>query len=97
MKETAIPGLRMLLAALAGAGCYYLATQLAWAMTLPGSKISLFFPPHAILVSILLLVPYRRWWAFVLAAVTAHFIATQQAGWPAGLGFLRPVSLAQTF
>jgi PAS domain S-box-containing protein len=79
-------GLRLLLASLAGACCYYLATQVAWAMTLPDSKISLFFPPHAILVSILLLVPYRRWWAFVSAAVTAHFIATQQAGWPLGFG-----------
>ena len=83
---TAVSGLRMLLAAVAGAACYYFATQIAWAMTLPDSKISLFFPPHAILVSILLLVPYRRWWAFVLAAVTAHFFATQQAGWPVGFG-----------
>ena len=79
-------GLHMLLGALAGGACYYLATQLAWTLTLPDSKVSLFFPPHAILVSILLLVPYRRWWAFVLAAVSAHFFATQQAGWPGGFG-----------
>jgi len=72
----------MLLGALAGGACYYLATQIAWALTLPDSKVSLFFPPHAILVSILLLVPYRRWWAFVLAALSAHFFATQHAGWP---------------
>ena len=84
--ESAASGLRVLLGALAGGACYYLATQIAWALTLPGSKISLFFPPHAILVSILLLVPYRRWWAFVLAAVSAHFFATQQAGWPVGFG-----------
>jgi integral membrane sensor domain MASE1 len=78
--------LRTLAAALAGGACYYFATQLAWALTLPDTKVSLFFPPHAILVSILLLVPYRRWWAFVLAAVSAHFFATQQAGWPVGFG-----------
>jgi signal transduction histidine kinase len=78
--------MRTLAAALAGGACYYLATQLAWALTLPDSKVSLFFPPHAILVAILLLVPYRRWWAFVLAAVSAHFFATQQAGWPVGFG-----------
>src|SRR6188508_2236714 len=76
--ESAVSVLRTLLLALTGAACYYLATQIAWAMTLPDSKVSLFFPPHAILVSILLLVPYRRWWAFVLAALSAHFLATQQ-------------------
>ena len=30
----------------------------------------------------LLLVPTRHWWAYVLAAVSAHFLATQQAQWP---------------
>ena len=34
------------------------------------------------LVSILLLVPTRHWWAYVLAAASAHFLATQQAHWP---------------
>ena len=31
---------------------------------------------------VLLLVPTRHWWAYVLAAVSAHFLATQQAHWP---------------
>ena len=67
---------------LAGAACYYVATQIAWALTFPDSKVSLFFPPHAVLLSILLLVPTRHWWAYVLAAASAHFLATQQAHWP---------------
>jgi PAS domain S-box-containing protein len=66
----------------ASAGCYYAATQIAWALTFPDSKVSLFFPPHAILLSLLLLVPTRQWWAYVLAAGGAHFLATQQAHWP---------------
>jgi signal transduction histidine kinase len=37
-----------------------------------------------VLLSVLLLVPTRHWWACVLAAVSAHFLATQQAGWPMG-------------
>ncbi len=74
--------LRTLLGILAGGAVYYLATRTAWALTFPDSKVSLFFPPHAILVSILLLVPTRHWWAYLLAAVSAHFIATQQAHWP---------------
>ncbi len=49
----------------------------------PDSKVSLFFPPHAILVCALLFVPTRHWWAYVIAAASAHFLATQQAHWPA--------------
>jgi len=48
---------------LATGACYYLATRTAWVLTFPDSKVSLFFPPHAILVAILLLVPTRHWWA----------------------------------
>lgn len=62
--------------------CYYGATQIAWALCFPNSKVSLFFPPHAVLVSILLLVPTRHWWVYTLAAAGAHFLATQQARWP---------------
>jgi integral membrane sensor domain MASE1 len=67
---------------LASAVCYYVATQIAWVLTFPDSKVSLFFPPQAVLLCILLLVPTRHWWAYVLTAVSAHFLATQQAGWP---------------
>src|SRR6476646_10613463 len=67
---------------LASAGCYYLATRIAWFLCFPDSKVSLFFPPHAVLLSILLLVPTRQWWAYTLAAASAHFLATQQAHWP---------------
>jgi signal transduction histidine kinase len=61
---------------------YYLATEIAWALCFPNSKVSLLFPPHAVLVVILLLVPARHWWAYTLATVLAHFVATQQAHWP---------------
>ena len=61
---------------------YYAATRIAWVLCFPYSKVSLFFPPHAVLISILLLVPTRHWWAYTLAAAGTHFFATQQAGWP---------------
>src|SRR5436190_7748094 len=67
---------------LASTVSYYVATQIAWALTFPDSKVSLFFPPHAILTCVLLFVPTRHWWAYVLAAAGAHFMATQQAHWP---------------
>src|SRR5678815_881023 len=61
---------------------YYLTTEIAWALCFPNSKVSLLFPPHAVLIVILLLVPVRHWWAYTLVTVFAHFVATQQAHWP---------------
>src|SRR6188474_1694057 len=58
---------------------YYGATHIAWALTFPDSKVSLFFPPQALLLCVLLLVPARQWWAYVLVAAGAHFLATRQA------------------
>ena len=74
--------LRTACCVLASAVSYYVATQIAWALTFPDSKVSLFFPPQAVLLCVLLLVPTRHWWAYVLAAASAHFLATQQADWP---------------
>jgi signal transduction histidine kinase len=74
--------LRTVIQVLATGAAYYLATQTAWGLTFPDSKVSLFFPPHAVLVSILLLVPTRHWWAYTLAAAGSHFFATQQDHWP---------------
>ena len=59
---------------LASAVCYYLATRIAWMLCFPESKVSLFFFPHAVLVSLLLIVPTRHWWAYALAAASSHFI-----------------------
>jgi len=74
--------LRRVLAVLGAGAIYYLATRVAWVLCFPDSKVSLFFPPHAILVAILLLAPTRHWWAYVLAAACSHFFATQQEHWP---------------
>jgi PAS domain S-box-containing protein len=81
-RSRAVSLLRTACFVLAGAVGYYLSTQIAWALCFPDSKVSLFFPPHAVLVSILLVVPTRHWWAYTLAAASAHFLATQQAHWP---------------
>lgn len=67
---------------LVSGACYYLATRIAWALCFPDSKVSLLFLPHAVLVSVLLLVSTRHWWAYTLAAAGGHFLATQQAHWP---------------
>ena len=63
---------------------YYLATEIAWALCFPNSKVSLLFPPHAVLVVILLLVPTRHWSARGLTdrnkALWASFVIETPAG-----------------
>jgi PAS domain S-box-containing protein len=76
------PFLRTAVKVLLSGAAYYVATRIAWALCFPNSKVSLFFPPHAVLVSVLLLVPTRHWWSYTLAAAASHFLATQQAHWP---------------
>jgi PAS domain S-box-containing protein len=63
------------------AACYYGATQIAWALRFPDTQVCLIFPPHAVLVSILLLLPTRYWWVYTLAAMGGHFVAAQQLHW----------------
>ena len=48
--------------------CYYVATRIAWGLTFPRQQSLPLFPPHAVLVCILLIVPTRHWWAYVFAA-----------------------------
>src|SRR6188768_31279 len=80
--RTAVASLRTVCFVLASTVSYYVATQIAWTLTFPDSKVSLFFPPQAVLLCVLLLVPTRHWWAYVLVAAGAHFLATRQADWP---------------
>ena len=49
--------LRTVCYVLASTISYYVATQIAWTLTFPDSKVSLFFPPQAVLLCILLFVP----------------------------------------
>ncbi len=73
---------RFAIGVIAAGAVYYLSTRFAWLLAFPGSDVSLIFPPHAILVAILLSIPTPRWWLFVLVAACSHFIATRQAQWP---------------
>ena len=76
--RSTVASLRTVSYILASTVSYYIATQIAWALTFPDSKVSLFFPPQAVLLCVLLVVPTRHWWAYVLAAASVHFLATQQ-------------------
>src|SRR5688572_11018371 len=51
--RSAWAALRTVSYVLASTVSYYVATQSAWALTFPDSKVSLFFPPQAVLLCIL--------------------------------------------
>jgi integral membrane sensor domain MASE1 len=62
---------------------YYLGAQAAFYVgTLSDHIFAPFWPPNIILLCILLFVPYRRWWLYVVAAVPAHLFSEMQVGMP---------------
>jgi integral membrane sensor domain MASE1 len=82
-------GWRHFIAGLKGPLClsiaYYLGAQAAFYVgTLSDHIFAPFWPPNIILLCVLLFVPYRRWWLYVVAAVPAHVFSELQVGmlWP---------------
>ena len=81
-------GLRQALRPLQGpilvALLYFIGAEVAFYIgTLSDRIFALFWPPNVILFCALLLVPQRRWWAFVTAALPAHVVAEFTVGMPA--------------
>ena len=70
---------------LAVAAGYYLGALLGFELRFPPATTSVLWPPNAILTAALLLVPPRRFWLVVLAALPAHFAAQLPAGIPLSL------------
>src|SRR5579885_247743 len=68
--------------ALAVAVAYYVGAQIAYMLRFPGSPLSIIWPPNAILLVALLLVPTRQWGVVVLAVLPAHLIVGAQNGVP---------------
>jgi signal transduction histidine kinase len=67
--------------ALLTAAFYYLGAQAAFLIgTFTDQALALFWPPNVILFCILLLVPERRWWIYVLAVLPAHVLAEAGVG-----------------
>ena len=69
------------LALLAAAG-YYAGTKLGFALTPSHEPISGFWPPNAILLAALLLVPYRMWWVLILVVLPVHLLVQAESGVP---------------
>ncbi len=68
-------------AILAGIG-YYAGTLCGFYFTPKGQPNSAFWPPNAILLSALLVVPRDSWWTLLFAVLPAHMGAELQAGVP---------------
>src|SRR6185436_17547261 len=78
-KEKRQTALSMLLLCIA----YYLGAKLGFLLNFPGTPLSVFWPPNAILMAALILVPKRQWWLYLLAVLPAHLIAQWQNALPA--------------
>ena len=66
---------------------YYLAARLGLAFTLQPHPISTLWPPNALLMAALLLMPARSWWVLLAAALPAHLLAELQSGVPLAMVF----------
>src|SRR5262245_7489548 len=62
---------------------YYLGAQIGFALNFPGTPLSVFWPPNAILMAALILAPMRQWWLYLLAVLPAHLIVQWQNALPA--------------
>ncbi|MFL6718757.1 MAG: MASE1 domain-containing protein, partial [Burkholderiaceae bacterium] len=80
--ETNRPPLLVMLLSAAG---YYCGAMIGFALTFEPVPISIFWPPNAILLGALLLVPTRNWWLILIAAFPAHVATTLQSGVPMGM------------
>ena len=61
---------------------YYLCARLGFAFTLQPTPVSTLWPPNALLMAALLLMPANRWWVAIAAALPAHLLAQIQSGVP---------------
>src|SRR5260221_11798922 len=65
-----------------GGVAYYCGAEGAFAIGTLTQMFAPFWPPNVILLCALLLVPQRRWWAYVLAAFAAHLAAERGVAMP---------------
>src|SRR5215210_4038757 len=70
------------LAALLAAASYYVGSEVGFAVRFPSIPTSIVWPPNSILMAALMLVPPRRWWAYLLATLLAHILIQSQTAVP---------------
>ena len=76
------PRLQLALSTLLVSVSYYLGAQLGFALDFPGTPLSIFWPPNAILLGALLCTPRVIWPIILLAALPAHLAVELNSGVP---------------
>ena len=84
--------IRLLSVALIVAGAYYIGSLIGFALTFPQSAVSVLWPPNAILLTGLLLVPTHGWWVILLGVFPIHLIVQLHSGVPILMSLLWFVS-----
>lgn len=64
---------------------YYAGALFGFALTFHPIPISILWPPNALLMAALLLMPVRSWWLVLAAALPAHLAAELQSGVPTSM------------
>ena len=77
-----LPPRQAALTALLACAGYYVGALIGFALTFPASSVSTLWPPNAILLSSLLLVPTASWWLVFLGTFVAHVLVQLQSGVP---------------
>lgn len=75
---------------IAASAAYYLGAQIGFALQSPNAPQSVLWLPNSILLAVLLIVPFRRWPAYLAAAFPAQMLVAVGAGAP-------PLTLALLF
>jgi PAS domain S-box-containing protein len=77
---------------------YYLSALMGQALAFPSAPVSALWLPNALLIGVLLMVPRRQWWMFLLAILPAHLFAhfppLDMRAQPAALQYLVDCSIA---
>jgi signal transduction histidine kinase len=76
---------------------YYLAASLDVALRLPDGNLALISPQHGVLVALLMVTPFTRWWLTALVLLPAHLAAYWDTGlplWNVGWHALHNLALA---
>ena len=81
------PSLRLLARMLLVALGYYVGASIGFALKFPDVTPSVMWPPNAILTATLLVTRPRRWWIYMLAALSAHLAVELPVMSPAALVF----------
>jgi len=73
---------RVLISALATSVAYYVGSDVGLALTFHSDPGAVLWPPNALLLAALLLVPTRFWWVLLVAVLPAHLAAELKGGVP---------------